>query len=78
MGNCPNCHKQLVEYLEKDPCNCNNAMHNVGRSLCFNCGSGCFEYSVEVGYSYQQFADDTAYGKCCNCGISGNVKVELR
>ena len=73
---CPNCKKQFFELLDK-PADRDTAMHNVGRSLCFNCGKGCFEYSVEVGYAYQPFNDDTNYGRCCHCGITGNVKVEL-
>ena len=75
-GSCPNCKQKFYDVLDK-PADRNIAMHDVGRALCFNCGSGCFEYSVELAFVYQQFADDSSYGRCCNCGITGNVKVEL-
>ncbi len=72
---CPNCHQQFYEHLDADACNRNNEINTVGRSLCYNCGKGCFEYSVQVIHPFH--LDDINYSRCCHCGITGNVRIAL-
>ena len=69
---CPNCGKQLIAFEDRDILNSTSRF--AGRSLCYNCGRGCFEYDIAIVYHDD---DPSGYGRCCNCGITGNVLVEI-
>ncbi|MDA8084070.1 MAG: hypothetical protein M0024_10480 [Nitrospiraceae bacterium] len=67
---CPNCRKQMMSFEDKDT---KGISRFAGRSLCYNCGKGCFEYNITLVLHDDEGAE---YSRCCHCGITGNVLVE--